>query len=158
YSLQHLISAPPHISWMTIFFAALAFAFFKLGVGMGTMIVYGSYLPNTVSLGRSTLIIVIVDALIALLAYFVLFPLIYTLTPEVLGERLNHYNVIFVFMHIPHGLIVAALFFFAAILAAWTPMIAMAETVTVTLIERCHLLRRRSTAIIGLLLLCVGTF
>ncbi len=155
-ALHKLFSINANTPVMTIFFTALAFAFFKLKIGMGSMIVYGSYLPYSVKLGKSTLIIVMVDLITAFLAYFIISPLLMLGSSETMTELTNH-SIVLAFSQVPHGLIVAALFFFASILAAWTSMIAIAETLTVTLMERFRLIRFSAALMVALLVLIIGT-
>lgn len=157
-ALQRLTHFSPDIPFTTIFFSALTFSLFTLSVGMGSIIVYGSYLPYRVSLGRSTFLLTCFDAAVSLTCYFILFPLLFQSHSEALGHALTNFNVILIFTAFPHGLILAAVFFFAVMLAAWMPMIAMAEIVTVTLIERFNLLRRSAVFIVTLVLLALGTF
>lgn len=155
-SLGALTDVTPDYSVLTVLFAAMGYAFFKLNVGMGTMIVYGSYLPFSASLGRSTAIVVLFDALISLLSYFVIYPLM-LYSHNFMGS-LNNHTVMYVFTEVPNGILVATLFFLATVLAAWTSTIAMAETVAVTLIERFGLTRRLATCWVFLGALLIGTF
>lgn len=145
-ALNHLFDFTPDDTFMTVFFAALGYAFFKLNVGMGTMIVYGSYLPYSVPLGRSTLIIICLDAIVSLLAYFVIAPLFHPDT--VLTGVLSYQETLYLFLQNQHSHIIGIFFFLAAIIAAWTPAIAIAESATITLIERFDLSRRSATCII----------
>lgn len=155
-SVSALTDLTPNHSILTVLFAAMAYAFFKLNVGMGTMIVYGSYLPFTATLGKSTAIIVLFDAIISLLSYFVIYP--FMLNSGTFHGQLNNHTVIYIFSSMPNGILVATLFFLAAVLAAWTSTIAMAETVVVTLIERLGLTRLRATCWVFLAALVVGSF
>ncbi len=139
-ALSHLTRLLPDESFSTVLFAALSYAFFKLNVGMGTMIVYGSYLPYSVSIGKSTVVILLLDAMISLLAYFVIYPLTVLSHPLALQPASYHDTLLF-FSQIPYGHIVALLFFLVTVIAAWTPTIAIAESATVILIERFHLPR-----------------
>lgn len=141
-AVHELFSIRPSISFITVLITALTYAFFKLNVGMGSMIVYGSYLPYSVPLGRSTFLIVCFDAIISLLSYFVIYPLF---IPSHASEPATYQDTLFFFSNTMNGEIVALLFFFAAIIAAWTPTIAMAESATVILIERFHLSRKTAT-------------
>jgi NSS family neurotransmitter:Na+ symporter len=154
HSLQGLFDIHETQSVVTVLFAALGFALFKLNVGMGSMIVYGSYLPYNGSFARSTLWIVWFDIVISLLSYFIIYPL---LSNSGL-QTLNNYNVIYIFSAIPGSILVAALFFLAAIMAAWTCTIAMAETVAITLIERFSWSRARATWVLFCSVFLVGSF
>lgn len=144
---------------LPILVAALTYAFFKLNIGMGTMMVYGSYLPYSVPLVRSTLFIVLFDIVISLLSYFIISPLMLLQTDAVVHDKaLSFYqNIMIIFNMVPHGEIIAILFFFAAIIAAWTPTIAMAETAVITLIERLQLSRYIATFLVTVCAILVGT-
>lgn len=155
-SLHALIHMNSEVNVLTVLFAAMGYAFFKLNVGMGTMIVYGSYLPFSTTLGRSTAIIVIFDAVISLLSYFIIHPLLQQ--ANFFQVELNNHSVLYIFSAVPHGIVVAALFFLAAVLAAWTSTIAMAETVAVTLVERFSISRLRATGWVFLGALLIGSF
>lgn len=135
---------------------ALTFAFFKLNTAMGTMIVYGSYLPATTRIGKSTLIIAGFDLLGSLLSYFIIFPLL--LSHENPTQLAQHTVESFLntIMQVPGGAWFAAFFLLATIFAAWMPAIAFGESAVVTLIERGYLKRINATVIITLLALLVG--
>lgn len=149
-ALNHLLDFTPDDSIATVFLAALAYAFFKLNVGMGTMIVYGSYLPYSVPIARSTLIILILDTIISLLAYFVVCPL---LTPDSgVTTVYSFQQTLYFFLQNHHGTLIAFFFFLVVIMAAWTATIAMAESAAVILIERYDISRTAATC-----LLFVGT-
>src|SRR3982751_2927731 len=125
---------------------------------MGTMIVYGSYMPYSTSYGRGTAVIVIFDIVISILAYFVIYPLmISTKADSFLGHLTNH-NLIYVFSNVSYGILIAFFYFLVAVLAAWTCTIAMAETVTVTLIERFALSRPNACALVYAAAIILGTF
>lgn len=156
-SVMDLFAKHPDQTILTIIFAAMSFAFFKLGVGMGTMIVYGSYLPFSVRLGRSTAIIVLFDAIISILSYFIIYPLMLDSNTTQFISNLTQYNIIHIFTHIPNGLVIALFFFLSAVIAAWTATIAMAETVAITLIEKFNISRLRATLILGFFVIILGT-
>ena len=61
----------------TTVLAAIGQAFFSIGVAMGGMMTYGSYLPRSINLTQSVLIIVIADTVVALLAGLVIFPAVF---------------------------------------------------------------------------------
>ncbi len=153
---SYLFDVTPDVPLITVFFTALTYAFFKLNVGMGSMIVYGSYLPYSVPIGRSTFIVVVLDAIVSLLSYFVIYPLFSPahVAPSTIH---NYQETLFFFLQAPNGDIIALLFFLTAVIAAWTPTIAMAESATVTLIERFNLSRPTATLIVFVGAILVGT-
>lgn len=155
--VKHLFEITPTQAILPVFFAGLVFAFFKLNVGMGSMMVYGSYLPYYVPLVRSTLVIIILDILASLLAYFAVSPLILSSHLKIQEGLLIYQNVFFTFSSIPYGVAIAFIFFITAILLAWPPAIAMAESAVLTLIERWQISRWKSTALIGIGSLIIGT-
>jgi NSS family neurotransmitter:Na+ symporter len=157
-ALSQLISINHDIPLMEIFLAALALAFLKYKVGMGTMIVYGSYLPYHVSFGKSTLVIVAIDAVISLLSYFVIAPLSLASHADTTLLLLSNHNVITIFGATPHGITIALFFFFATLLAAWTPIIAVIETTVVTLMEHFDISRAKALISILICVVIIGTF
>lgn len=56
---------------------ALGHAFFTLSLGMGAIMMYGSYMPNNASIAKTTLIIALMDTLVALMAGMAMFPLVF---------------------------------------------------------------------------------
>ena len=59
------------------FLAALSRAFFSIGVAMAGMMMFGAYLPKSVSIAQSAMIIVAADTVVALLAGLVIFPMVF---------------------------------------------------------------------------------
>jgi NSS family neurotransmitter:Na+ symporter len=57
--------------------SAIGQAFFSIGVAMGLMMAYGSYVPKTVSLTRASVIIAVADTLVAILAGLMIFPIVF---------------------------------------------------------------------------------
>lgn len=156
-ALAYLFHVPETQTMLPIFFAALTFAFFKLNVGMGSMMVYGSYLPYEVPLAQSTIVIVLLDAIASLLSYFIICPLMLQSHLNAHEATLAYHDVMLIFTAAPHGVIVAFFFFLAAVVAAWTPTIAMAESSALTLIERLQITRLKGAAIIFILAFILGT-
>lgn len=156
-AIKSLFDFTPNASLTTVLLAALTYAFFKLNVGMGSMIVYGSYLPYSVPMGRSTIMVVCLDAIVSLLAYFVIYPLTAG-SEEIVATTQQHAGTLGFFSSSDTSAkIVGLIFFFTAILTAWTPTIAMAESATVTLIERFGLSRLFATCLIFVGALLLGT-
>jgi NSS family neurotransmitter:Na+ symporter len=137
-------------------FAAFIYAFFKLNVGTGIMIVYGSYLPLSAPLGKSALYVVLFDIIASLLAYFAIYPLVLNsaLTAMV---KVDYQMIHHLFTQVAGGNVAVILFFLAATLAAWMPTIAITESIVVTLMERFDLSRRAATLMTGIIVLILAT-
>lgn len=156
-AIKYVFQAPSEQPILPIAFAALMYAFFTLNIGMGSLMVYGSYLPYDVPLAQSTIIIVCLDALAAFLAYFTIFPLMLQSHSISQTETLSYQNIMTLFTGVPYGTVIATLFFLAAVIAAWTPTIAMAESATLTLIERFGISRLKGSILIAIGAIIVGT-
>ncbi|MFP6802083.1 MAG: sodium-dependent transporter, partial [Pseudomonadales bacterium] len=59
------------------YLAAIGQAFFSIGVGMAGMMIFGSYLPQEVSITRCVLIIIVIDTAVALMAGLMIFPMVF---------------------------------------------------------------------------------
>jgi NSS family neurotransmitter:Na+ symporter len=108
--------------------AAVSQAFFATGVGMAMMIAYGSYIPDSTSLLRSAIFIVLSIVVVSLLATLLIFPLVfrYHLDPAQ-GAKLVFEVLPVAFAEMPGGRIVGTSFFTLLALAALTPAIATLE-------------------------------
>ena len=139
---------------------AMGQAFFSLGLGMGSIMVYGSYLPDHVSIGRSSLIVSGLDTAVALLAGIAIFPVVFThhLEPG-MGPGLIFETLPLAFMKMPAGHLFGGLFFVLVFFAAITSAIALIEPAVAWLSENQRLSRTRASAYAGLAcwLLGLGT-
>jgi NSS family neurotransmitter:Na+ symporter len=156
-AVEYLFQIPGDQPIFPILLAALIFAFFKLNVGMGSMIVYGSYLPYSVPLGKSTGVIIGLDALASLLSYIIICPLLLQSNSLDIASNLTHQNIVMIFSSVPYGIVLASVFFLAAVVAAWTATIALAESAAVILIERFQMSRRKAVAILTAFVIFIGT-
>ena len=129
-----------------IFLAAVSQAFFSIGVAMGGMMVFGSYLPANVSIGRSAVIIVSADTVIALLAGLVIFPLVFenNLSPDS-GTGLIFNTLPLAFEQVPFGRWFGLLFFLLLSMAAITSMVGFMEPLVAYLIRRYRCARPIAT-------------
>lgn len=152
---QYLFQFQGQLS-LPLILSALIYAFFNLNTAMGTMVVYGSYLPATTRLGKSTLIIAAFDLLASLLSYFIIFPLLFAYAPEALLSPFTLGATLHTFLQIPGGFWFASFFLLGAVLICWMPAIAFAESAAVTLIERASLKRVTSTALITIAAVIIG--
>lgn len=135
---------------------ALGHAFFTLGVGVGVVLAYGSYLPREANLVRDGLAIAGLDTLIALVACLVVFPITFTygLEPGE-GPGLVFVTLPVAFAQMPGGALLATAFFGLLFFAALTSSISMLEVPVSFLIDSKGWSRRRAVGaalgVIGLL-------
>ena len=129
--------------------AAIGQAFFSIGVGMGGMMIYGSYLPKTIPIGQSVFIIVIVDTLVALLAGLVIFPAVFNhgLDPAA-GVGLIFQTLPVAFAQMPGGYVFSLLFFLMLSVAGITSMVGLVECVNAWIEERYGIPRHRSALLV----------
>ena len=136
----------------TGFLVALGQAFFSLSLGMGAIMVYGSYLPQGASIARTTISIALVDSLVAILAGLAIFPLVfaYGLEPGS-GPGLIFVTLPIAFGQMPYGQFFGACFFILLLFAAWTSSISLLEPAVAWMVENRGMSRARSSALAGLL-------
>ena len=108
--------------------SALGHAFFSLSLGMGVVMVYGSYLKRSVSIARTTLYIAITDTLVGLLVGVTIFSLVFAhqLEPSA-GPGLIFQTLPLAFGHMWGGQVIGTLFFILVVFAAWTSSISLIE-------------------------------
>ena len=130
---------------------ALGHAFFTLSLGMGAIMVYGSYLPQQVSIGRATVAIAVLDTVVALLAGLAIFPLVFAsgLSPGE-GPGLVFKTLPIAFGHMPGGTLFGTLFFILLVFAAWTSSISLAEPAVAWLVENHHMTRVKAVTWSGI--------
>jgi len=129
--------------------AAVGQAFFSISVGMGGMMTYGSYLPKSVSISRSVIVIVCADTVVALLAGFVIFPAVfnYGLDPAA-GAGLIFQTLPVAFAQMPGGHGFAVLFFLMLAVAGITSMVGLVECVNAWIEEHYGVARHVSALLV----------
>lgn len=129
--------------------AAIGQAFFSIGVAMGGMMTYGSYLPREISISKSVFVIVIADTAVALLAGLVIFPAVFTygLDPAA-GPGLIFQTLPVAFAQMPGGYVFATLFFLMLSVAGITSMVGLIESVNAWIEDHYGVSRQRSALIV----------
>lgn len=135
-------------SWEGVL-AAMGQAFFSLSLGMGAIMMYGSFLSQRASIGRSAFTIAASDTLVALLAGLAIFPLVFAngLEPSA-GPGLVFQTLPLAFGHMPGGAVFGAVFFVLLVFAAWTSSISILEPAVAWLVES-HGWRRMSATMLA---------
>jgi NSS family neurotransmitter:Na+ symporter len=137
--------------------AAMGQAFFSLSLGMGAIMVYGSYLPAKTSIANASLVIVLADTLVAILAGIAIFPIVfaYGLEPAA-GPGLVFEVLPLAFGHIPGGTLFASVFFLLLLFAAWTSAISLVEPAVAWLVENNGLNRVTAATLVGVAVWLLG--
>ncbi|MDH3839355.1 MAG: sodium-dependent transporter [Chromatiales bacterium] len=130
--------------------AAIGQALFSTAVGAGAMMAYGAYLPQSVSIPRVSLIVVLADTFVALMAGLIVFPLVFAngLDPAE-GPGLVFVSLPLAFGHMPAGSFFASFFFVLLFFAAITSSISMLEPIVAWARERFAMQRKMSALIAG---------
>ncbi len=127
---------------------AMGHAFFTLSLGMGAIMIYGSYVPEKASIAGTTFYIAGADTLVALVAGMAIFPIVFAngLEPGA-GPGLIFVTLPIAFGQMPGGLFFGTLFFVLIVFAAWSSAISLIEPAITWLVENKGM--KRSTASIG---------
>ncbi|WP_427501332.1 sodium-dependent transporter [Methylomonas sp. MED-D] len=124
---------------------AMGHAFFTLSLGMGAIMVYGSYLPGHVSIAKTTFYIAGADTIVALLAGIAIFPLVFANHLEAAaGPGLIFQTLPLAFGHMGGGWLFGLLFFVLLFFAALTSSISIIEPAVAWLVENKDLQRREA--------------
>lgn len=125
------------LTWKGIL-AILGQALFSLSVGMGAMIVYGSYIPRDSNILRTATWITVCDVAIAVLAGIAIFPAVFAAGQDPAGGPGLVYQVLPVVFNSMGkiGILFAVVFFLLLTLAALTSAISLLETLTAWLADK----------------------
>ena len=131
--------------------SALGHAFFSLSLGMGAVMVYGSYLQRHVSIARASLFVALADTAVGLLVGLAIFALVFAngLEPAA-GPGLIFQTLPIAFGKMPGGAFIGTLFFLLVAFAAWTSAISLVEPAIAWLTENTQLTRKQAAWLIGL--------
>ena len=149
--------------------SALGSAFFSLSLGVGTMLVYGSYISDREHLPTIGAQVALIDVGIAVLAGFLILPAMYVAADRGVeifntsGALLSEDTLIFSVL--PElfatlggaGIVLATAFFFLMSVAALTSSISMLEVPVAFLVERFNWSRRRAALIAGGIIVGIST-
>lgn len=136
---------------------AMGQAFFTLSLGMGAIMVYGSYLSSDDSIGKTTIAVAFADTSVAILAGLAIFPIVFAnglATSQGPGLIFNTLPIAFGSM--PGGFFFGSLFFILLVFAAWTSSISLIEPAVSWLVEKADTTRAKASVICGLVTWLVG--
>lgn len=136
---------------------ALGQAFFALSIGVSAMITYASYLGKDQDMFRSGHIIMWMNLLVSLLAGLVIFPAVFAFGFEPSqGPGLIFIVLPAVFMKIPFGTVLFAIFMLLVVFATLTSAFSMLETVIAATIRRDESKRSSHTWVLGTAIFIIG--
>lgn len=137
------------------FLDAMGQAFFTLSVGMGAMLIYGSYFKKGTKIAGTAISVVSLDTLVALIAAIIVFS---AGVEGAAGPALAFVAMPSVFASMPWGNVWATLFFLLLALAALSSTISMHEAVTSYFVEKRGMSRKRGAWIVTILAMVLATF
>ena len=143
-----------------VLFDAMGQAFFSLSLGMGAIMIYGSYLPQRASIAKTSFAVALADTSVAVLAGLAIFPIVFAHQLEAgQGPGLIFNTLPLAFGQMSAGLFFGTLFFVLLVFAAWTSSISLIEPAVAWLVEKKNMTRIKASVICGLLtwLLGLGT-
>ncbi len=136
---------------------AMGHAFFTLSLGMGAIMVYGSYLPKKTSIFKVSVTISLMDTSVALLAGLAIFPLVFAngMAPGA-GPSLIFETLPIAFGHMGGGQFFGGIFFLLLVFAAWSSGISLVEPIVAWLVENKGMKRLRATLLTGGIIWLLG--
>ncbi|MCU7938281.1 MAG: sodium-dependent transporter [gamma proteobacterium symbiont of Bathyaustriella thionipta] len=139
--------------------SAMGHAFFTLSLGMGAIMVYGSYLPDHTSIAKASISVALMDTLVALLAGMIIFPIVFanSLEPGA-GPGLIFKTLPLAFGHMNYGTFFGTLFFVLLVFAAWTSSISLIEPAITWSMKTFQISRIRAAVTSGILVWFMGLF
>ncbi|HBA65744.1 MAG TPA: sodium-dependent transporter [Methylococcaceae bacterium] len=136
---------------------AMGHAFFTLSLGMGAIMVYGSYLPNSISITRTSILIAGADTAVALLAGIAIFPIVFANNLEVAaGPGLIFQTLPIAFGNMTGGWLFGILFFVLLVFAALSSSISLIEPAVAWLVENKEVDRKKACVWAGLATWLIG--
>ena len=150
-----------NFSWMTVV-SAMGQMFYSLSIAMGILVTFGSYMKKDTSIEDSTQNVEIFDTAIAIMAGLMIIPAVFAFSggdPDSLkaGPALMFITIPKVFANMGFGTAVGILFFLLVLFAAVTSSIALTESAVSTFEDELHWNRKKSTVIMGLIMIILGT-
>ncbi|PVZ72002.1 sodium-dependent transporter [Pelagibaculum spongiae] len=144
------------LSWDSVL-VALGHSFFTLSLGMGAIMIYGSYLPKDINIGKTVVIIAGMDTLVALMAGMVIFPIVFAnnMDPGA-GPGLLFSTLTLAFTSMEFGGFFGTLFYLLVAFAGWTSAISLLEPGVSWLVENKNWSRAKSAWLVGLLCWVIG--
>lgn len=132
----------------SVILMALGLSFFKMSIGFGCMITYGSYFRADTNVPMLATRVMFCDLLVSILAGIAVFPAVFSFGFEpTAGTSLLFLTIPAVFSSMPGGTLFTALFFILSAVASTGAMLSLMEVPVVWAAETFRVSRRRATAV-----------
>lgn len=142
----------------SVVLTAMGLAFFKLSIGMGTMMTYGSYFGDDQNIPLTALRVMGADLCVSLLAGIAIFPAVFTFGfAPTAGPSLVFITIPAVFSQIFMGQGLMVVFFVLTAVAATGAMLSLMEVPVVILHERFGLSRPKTVMLTLAALVLAGS-
>jgi NSS family neurotransmitter:Na+ symporter len=144
------------LSWEAVY-AAMSQAFFTLSLGIGSMLIFGSYLSRERTLAGESVYVVILDTLVALMAGLVIFPACFAFGVDAgAGPGLIFVTLPNVFNSMMGGRLWGTLFFVFLSFASLTTVIAVFEHLIAFVMDEWKWSRKKASYI-GILVMFIAS-
>ena len=138
----------------TVIIEAMGQCFFSLSIGMGALITYGAYMPKTQNVTSTSIQVIILDTLVALLAGIIIFPAVFAFGFDPAeGPQLVFVVLPAIFEQMSFSWFYSVLFFTLLCIAALTSTISLMEVSVAFLCDATasskHPLSRKKSVLIA---------
>ncbi len=136
-----------------VVFAAMSQAFFTLSIGIGAMLIFGSYIDKERKLFGEAISITVLDTSVALMAGFIIIPACFAFGVEPgAGPSLIFITIPNIFAQMKGGQILLSLFFLFLTFAAFTTVVAVFESIVAVNIELLGWTRKKSVVVSAIII------
>ena len=150
----------PDFSSLTpaVILSAMGQAFFSLSIGMGAIMAYGAYMPEKQNIGKTVLMIILLDTFVALSAGIAIFPIVFSNSSLVVteGPGLIFATLPVAFYSLPMGDFFSIIFFVLITIAALSSAISLLEPFTAWMEELLKIKRKIIVIFIGFFVWFLG--
>ena len=156
-----LVPNVKNFSWMTVV-TAMGQMFYSLSIAMGILVTFGSYMRKETEIEAATEQVEIFDTAIAIMAGLMIIPAVFAFSGGdaatlQAGPSLMFITIPKVFASMGFGTLTGVIFFVLVLFAALTSSIALTESAVSTFEDEFKWSRKKSTTIIGLIIVSLGT-
>lgn len=156
-----LVPNVKNFSWMTVV-TAMGQMFYSLSIAMGILVTFGSYMRKETEIEAATEQVEIFDTAIAIMAGLMIIPAVFAFSGGdaatlQAGPSLMFITIPKVFASMGFGTLTGVMFFVLVLFAALTSSIALTESAVSTFEDEFKWGRKKSTTIIGLIIVSLGT-